>query len=161
MVFEPSNENPAKGDAAGGVSFAAGVGARRLAPNAKGAEVAASGASFFSPPEDRGRLALSILRTRECAEPPPPPPPPALAFVSGAGSPAFLRPSYVLPLSSAAAFSRSRSIASSFSRAILCASTIAFASAIWAAQSSSGAEDAAANGFAPAGAAPSFAALPK
>ena len=83
------------------------------------------------------------------------------AFVSGAGSPAFRRPSYALPLSSAAAISRARSNASSFSRAIRCASTIAFASAIWVAQSSSGAEDAAANGFAPAGAAPSFEALPK
>ena len=162
VFVEPSNENPAKGDAAFGVEFSVAAGAggvRSEAPNAKGDFSAAAevGASFFSPPTDKGLLALSILRTRECAEFPPL----AFAFVSGTGSPAFLLPSYVLPLSSAAAFSRSRSIASSFSRAILCFSTIALASAIWAAQSSVGAEAAAANGFAPAGAAPSFDARPK
>ena len=111
----------------------AGAGARSENPaNGFGAAGAFSAASAGDPP-----VAVVV--------PPPPPPPPPVGrlartifladrsppdagVAASTGSPAFLLPSYFFPFISAASCSFSRSIASSRSRAILCASTCRFAS---------------------------------
>ena len=134
----------------------AGPRARSLARATAGERVAGCALARSPRARSRSRLSRSTRRAprRSTSR--------ARGGMPSVASPGFLRATYVRPASSNARRSRSRSIASCASRAILCASHCAFASAIIRATSSvSPAGVAAANGFAPSGGGGSSACRPK